>query len=177
RNGWEKSEALGRRELLRSVVSHIEFGQVAVLEGISYTTGHTDHVVGNFTSCSFPVVTLAQQHRTDIVRTEGPVVVDRPLQVDVVSGIGSFTKGNQLLFRTFDRVTESVIRIVDVGQEKLLRLSGLHGSGGTGIVRYHPFDTQTRGNQFTQIQFHTERRIQVRTHLITVTHAVHDFKG
>src|SRR5690606_40096320 len=101
-------------------------------EGISYTTGHTDHVVGNFTSCSFPVVTLAQQHRTDIVRTEGPVVVDRPLQVDVVSGIGSFTKGNQLLFRTFDRVTESVIRIVDVGQEKLLRLSGLHGSGGTG---------------------------------------------
>src|SRR3546814_20933331 len=77
----KESEAVGRCELLRSVITNVDLGQIPVIVSIGGPGRDTNYIERNFATGRFAVIPLNGKHTGNIVLTrKGSTVVDSTLQ-------------------------------------------------------------------------------------------------
>src|SRR3546814_19510092 len=105
----KEAESVGRWELLRSVITNVDLGQIPVIVSIGGPGRDTNYIERTFATGRFPVIPLNGKHPGNIVLTrQGSTVVDRPLQIDIIPGISSFYAGKPGLIGTFTAVVHHI---------------------------------------------------------------------
>src|SRR3546814_10662194 len=104
-------EAVGSFELLRSVITNVDLGQIPVIVSIGGPGRDTNYIERNFATGRFPVIPLNGKHPGNIVLTrKGSTVVDSPLQIDIIPGISSLYEGKQGFIGTFNGIVQQIGR-------------------------------------------------------------------
>ena len=172
----EETEAVGRGELLRSVVTHVQLEEVAVVIGVGQTGRRTDDVVGDGGAAGFPVTAVGVHHRAHgVLLGERAGVVDTGLRVDRVAGAAVVAEAQRLRVLAAVGVGQRVVDVVDLRGVQAHGPRSVEDTAVIRVVGYLAVDGEALRHEAAEVVVDRQRRVQVLVRIGLESAVVHTF--